>query len=554
MNHQIVIICLPSHTTHVLQPCDVGVFGPLAQAWKSVVTKASQDLTVITKDNILGFYHTARSTALKERTIVSAFRRTGIYPLNRDIIPLLAYEPAKNTTTQAAQPLPAHLPSVLTPVPSPMPTPNPTPHPTPMATPTPTPNPTPATTPATSLASTSALRDDNVDTTPGQTRTASTASTSALQYDSADNTPISLNTNPEDDTPVQRYHIEVPPPLCHTASRSDLYAENKILREIIKKAGFALEHDYAQMKLMDLENERLRKRAFARDQQKLKKHYTTNHARHMTAEENLELLAREEWERKMKVVYKQLSPRFKRIKKDLATIERNKEKVRKAAQGAPRGHGRGRGSRAGAAAAVGGGRGGGGRGRGRSNVIEPEPEPESDSSAYLSDNDKVVAPRRTRATTRIIRPTLRAQQAAENNNLDTDDEKSGFDGGNGSVGTGRSARPKSVNKTSSGTDSSEDSSPEEPEAPPEQPRPLPPLPKSRPKPRPAYRGAKNVVSPPNDTALDDLPEIRVEMIPEAAGAVIADAPGPAGPSNLPNLGNVAEGTRRLLRSNSKQNS
>jgi len=154
MNHQIVIICLPSHTTHVLQPCDVGVFGPLAQAWKSVVTKASQDLTVITKDNILGFYHTARSTALKERTIVSAFRRTGIYPLNRDIIPLLAYEPAKNTTTQAAQPLPAHLPSVLTPVPSPMPTPNPTPHPTPMATPTPTPNPTPATTPATSLVGT----------------------------------------------------------------------------------------------------------------------------------------------------------------------------------------------------------------------------------------------------------------------------------------------------------------------------------------------------------------------------------------------------------------
>src|SRR5271168_4600600 len=90
-------------------------------------------------------------------------------------------------------------------------------------------------------------------------------------------------------------------------------------------------------------------------------------------------------------------------------------------------------------------------------------------------------------------------------NLDMDDKKSGSDGGNGSVGTGRSARPESVNETSSETDSSEDSSPEEPEAPPKQPRPPPPLPKSCPKPQPAYRGAKNVVSPPNDTALDDLP-------------------------------------------------
>lgn len=28
--HNIIIICLPFHTTHVLQPCDVGIFGPLA--------------------------------------------------------------------------------------------------------------------------------------------------------------------------------------------------------------------------------------------------------------------------------------------------------------------------------------------------------------------------------------------------------------------------------------------------------------------------------------------------------------------------------------------
>jgi hypothetical protein len=31
-NNKIVVVCLPLHTTHALQPCDVGVFGPLAQS------------------------------------------------------------------------------------------------------------------------------------------------------------------------------------------------------------------------------------------------------------------------------------------------------------------------------------------------------------------------------------------------------------------------------------------------------------------------------------------------------------------------------------------
>ena len=34
---RIIILCLPSHTTHVLQPCDVGVFSPLATFYKKEV-------------------------------------------------------------------------------------------------------------------------------------------------------------------------------------------------------------------------------------------------------------------------------------------------------------------------------------------------------------------------------------------------------------------------------------------------------------------------------------------------------------------------------------
>ena len=32
--HKIVALCLPPHSTHRLQPLDVGVFGPLAKVYK----------------------------------------------------------------------------------------------------------------------------------------------------------------------------------------------------------------------------------------------------------------------------------------------------------------------------------------------------------------------------------------------------------------------------------------------------------------------------------------------------------------------------------------
>ena len=99
----ILILCLPSHTTHALQPCDVGVFGVLAHTWKSQVTQASQSNIPITKDNLLHYYHKAWSTAFKPATIQAAFRKTGIHPLDHYAIPASAFKPAKNTTTKVAQ-------------------------------------------------------------------------------------------------------------------------------------------------------------------------------------------------------------------------------------------------------------------------------------------------------------------------------------------------------------------------------------------------------------------------------------------------------------------
>ena len=231
--NKIIIVCLPSHTTHALQPCDVGAFGPLAQSWKRVVTLASQSLIAIKKDNLLFYYHAARIESLKTTTIQSAFRKTGIWPLNRDAIPISAFEPSKNTTMQAAQPLPARLPSVLAPTPTQTPIPTPTP---------------------------------------------SATTTAVLHHDAEILSEASADDLPDEEEPVQRYHIEVPPPLPGTASWQALRAKNMTLWDIIKQAGIALEEDFAQMRLMDLENERLRKRVFAKEKQKSQNKRTSGHA------------------------------------------------------------------------------------------------------------------------------------------------------------------------------------------------------------------------------------------------------------------------------------
>jgi hypothetical protein len=154
---------------------------------------------------------------------------TGIWPLNCYAIPVSAFKPSKNSMTQAAQPLPAALPSILVP----------------------TPTQTPILTPATS-----------------------TATTTTLHHNAE--TPVRGSLDEEE--LMEQYHIEVPPPLPGTLSQQALQAKDVILQDIIRQAGIALEEDYAQMKLMDLENERLRKMEFEKEKRKRLNKLTSGHA------------------------------------------------------------------------------------------------------------------------------------------------------------------------------------------------------------------------------------------------------------------------------------
>ncbi|EKM59383.1 uncharacterized protein PHACADRAFT_85929, partial [Phanerochaete carnosa HHB-10118-sp] len=105
-NHNILVVCLLSHTTHALQPCNVGVFGPLASAWKVEVSQALPKYYIsICKDNLLDYYHQALQHAMKLTTVISA-AKVGIHPWNPDTFDPSFFAPSLNTTTEAAQPMP----------------------------------------------------------------------------------------------------------------------------------------------------------------------------------------------------------------------------------------------------------------------------------------------------------------------------------------------------------------------------------------------------------------------------------------------------------------
>ncbi|CAG5056641.1 unnamed protein product [Parnassius apollo] len=82
-----MIFCLYPNSTHILQPCDVGIFGPLKKNWKRVVRKHKQASTVpITKQNFAALFKIAYDRSIKPTTIKNSFRVCGLYPMSPDAV------------------------------------------------------------------------------------------------------------------------------------------------------------------------------------------------------------------------------------------------------------------------------------------------------------------------------------------------------------------------------------------------------------------------------------------------------------------------------------
>ena len=83
----ILLYCLLPNATHLIQPCDVGIFRPLKIEWKKAVTKHQQTSTqAITKLNFAPIFATAFNKSITPEIIKRSFECCGLYPFNANRI------------------------------------------------------------------------------------------------------------------------------------------------------------------------------------------------------------------------------------------------------------------------------------------------------------------------------------------------------------------------------------------------------------------------------------------------------------------------------------
>lgn len=83
--NRILLVILPPHSTHRLQPLDVGIFSPLANAYSKEIDQLIQSscgFTRVTKRSFWRLFQAAWTQALTLKNILSAFASPGIVPFN----------------------------------------------------------------------------------------------------------------------------------------------------------------------------------------------------------------------------------------------------------------------------------------------------------------------------------------------------------------------------------------------------------------------------------------------------------------------------------------
>ncbi|THV01776.1 DDE-domain-containing protein, partial [Dendrothele bispora CBS 962.96] len=102
--HNIHFFSFPSHTTHKLQPLDVGIFGQVEINWGCRVDELAAVGRRITKDNFIENYLQVWKSSMTTQHVVSTFKKTGLNPINPEVFDERDYRPSYTTSTQPHAP------------------------------------------------------------------------------------------------------------------------------------------------------------------------------------------------------------------------------------------------------------------------------------------------------------------------------------------------------------------------------------------------------------------------------------------------------------------
>ena len=106
--HNVTLFVLPPHSSHVTQPLNVAVFGPFKAIYNSECQAHMKKFpgANITSYQIAALTNKPYLKALSAENLISAFRRTGIYPFNHkaipdsEVAPSVIYRNEQNETEQ----------------------------------------------------------------------------------------------------------------------------------------------------------------------------------------------------------------------------------------------------------------------------------------------------------------------------------------------------------------------------------------------------------------------------------------------------------------------
>ena len=114
--NKIILLCLPPHSTHLLQPLDIGLFGPLTSFYKSIIRAKTKFGYTFSVDKLvfLDAYIEAREKAFSTKNIQSAWTKAGLLPFDPRLVinTLPVLEIVSTALSRPSTPLESSSPSI----------------------------------------------------------------------------------------------------------------------------------------------------------------------------------------------------------------------------------------------------------------------------------------------------------------------------------------------------------------------------------------------------------------------------------------------------------